>query len=130
MQSRFSFFGYFLIEDQLMIYSSMQSQFWLTWDFIGVSGAFLKIFKASHYGFAMLSHDLILSHTCYSYVSETSYGFATVKKMKDERSRIYEQTTPKALWGALHETPNRILRFAYNWRFIMISYNTFLFSYR
>ena len=65
-----------------MIYSTMQSQFWLTWDFIGVSGAFLKIFKASHYGFAMLSHDLILSHTCYSYVSETSYGFATVKKWK------------------------------------------------
>ena len=52
-----------------MICSTIHGQFHATWHFTGVSGAYLNIFKIPRYGFTLLSLDLTLSHTYYTYVS-------------------------------------------------------------
>ena len=82
-------------------------QFWTTSNFVGVSGAYLKLFKIPIYRFILVTLYRTLCHTCYCYISvkfpridllgQYISDFYLIQKMvRDQRSKNYAQMAPKA----------------------------------
>ena len=98
--------------DMLKLFTFLKSlnwicQFWSTWNFLGVSGFSLKIFKIPIHGFILVALYRNLCGTCYFYISVKFPGkdflghyisdFTAVQNiLRDQRSKNYEKMAPKA----------------------------------
>ena len=122
-----------------------------TWDFIGISDAYLAIFKiptmvllCSHLILLYLIHAfLMLAQSSPERIYQVNVFFLSIRHFKgfrdllrkvvtfdavknvlrDQRSKNYERMAPKVSRGTLHRTPNRTLHFPVE-IFVTISYDT------